>query len=1229
MQEYGIGLTETYNGESLVIKVNDSSSHSVVTYADVYTENISIVDKRLSPHLSYRNLDKNHSVVADFTYPEAWWTYAMSTPSTNLTLSCASPTSIRSGWTDQSYGNLGFSLERKREDSSAWSEVAVVGRDTTAYTDSYTDGAYGYRYRNRYLRPDIETASNGLIHWLVAALDTVYTEKAIRGKVDNAVFTVAPINDDFTVTQNLKTGGDGAKLNGWKVINTVYADAIDINTTVAGELTVDLSNGNSQLSGANFTGPFVYKEIAGDFDVDTFITSHNGDASLERVWLVARDTSASVGEDWCGINRNYTSTATVRNVANSVNNDDTYTSTDMYLRITRVGNVITEYSKATAGASWTQRGQCTRNDFGATIQVGVAVVSHNTSNTFVARFGYFNTRQTNNSIVVYGDKGGGKIQYVRGVFLNTLDFLWDGFWAESKTAATNYYSSHVNDSTSTVITLSAPLTHDTSAQLYYYYSRQTPVDPYTYIDSYPCLFECNAGPFPFADTSSPYQNKFTAYVDAEQYFVVACKEAYEYTQDIDWNTIATTIIGELRKYDTGVGVTASTIDTFNALLSDRSIDGLYSTVGVNDTISVFDVADSPLDKNERVLKVSTIVSNGGSTVWGRTTPYELQYSDGNFTFDFLGQNDQKRYLLTLCNDINQTQNIDTLFKYGYADDSGEFATHTIPKNKAYKLKNIAYSGNVQPTTWSTFADTSAIVTATEAYKTWVEGTDRHYFGTDISWTLGGGAYAGAEITVPSGVISTGSTNINMYAYADTSATVDIFVDDNGNECWYSTYQFPYAGLHRVSIPWGSFAVYPYYQPPGSDLNSVFNHPAKQVRVQVSSPTGTISISEVKFGDYQTLQDSTHASFYQFDFPSNGAYTGYWDNVGYDITYPTAYTNVPSAIYQWNHLGKMSWRAPIHSGGVVPSAYYKTGYTSEALEMTGFMKDAQTEYANRYSVQSGPFMPVYLKGYQENREYGDLETWTWNGPDTNTNWAGFQYRALAQVAHYYYLTGSTNAKGILDSWMSWLSTRILDDAGYPSEPKGYKVPSDFVKDTGTYQYNYFSPDFHALIIQAMIFKYWRDGDSIAFAWYRRLLDDLTTNRKAVNGSYPDGSYTYGVHQGEVGKALGMLINGRSGATPNHLLSPQGSDVIAFIELYDYFINSRGTVKPVALSENYLPLHTREVFTQGIEKVWIPDGATTSESISTCLYFAVDYAKYTKDFTWMMKLKKYLLEAVEML
>ncbi len=23
---------------------------------------------------------------------------------------------------------------------------------------------------------------------------------------------------------------------------------------------------------------------------------------------------------------------------------------------------------------------------------------------------------------------------------------------------------------------------------------------------------------------------------------------------------------------------------------------------------------------------------------------------------------------------------------------------------------------------------------------------------------------------------------------------------------------------------------------------------------------------------------------------------------------------------------------------------------------------------------------------------------WNGPDTNTNWAGFQYRALAAVGH---------------------------------------------------------------------------------------------------------------------------------------------------------------------------------------------------------------------------------------
>lgn len=99
-------------------------------------------------------------------------------------------------------------------------------------------------------------------------------------------------------------------------------------------------------------------------------------------------------------------------------------------------------------------------------------------------------------------------------------------------------------------------------------------------------------------------------------------------------------------------------------------------------------------------------------------------------------------------------------------------------------------------------------------------------------------------------------------------------------------------------------------------------------------------------------------------------------------------------------------------------------------------------------------------------------------------------------------------------MSWLDNRTL------AEGVGWKVPSDFVKETVGYEYNYFSPDLHALIVQAMIFKYWCGGDAIAQVWFRRLLNDLT-GRQLSTGLFAQSSGDiFGFHQGEVGKAFGM-------------------------------------------------------------------------------------------------------------
>jgi hypothetical protein len=151
--------------------------------------------------------------------------------------------------------------------------------------------------------------------------------------------------------------------------------------------------------------------------------------------------------------------------------------------------------------------------------------------------------------------------------------------------------------------------------------------------------------------------------------------------------------------------------------------------------------------------------------------------------------------------------------------------------------------------------------------------------------------------------------------------------------------------------------------------------------------------------------------------------------------------------------------------------------------------------------------------------------------------------LGSTGHYFYPTVSAEAKAVLD-------TRILADI------PGWKVPSDFVKDSADYEYNYFSPEFHALIAKAMIFKNRREGDEIAQVWLRRPMNDLT-GWQLSNGLFAQFSGDiFGFHQGEVGKGFGMLMNGRAGGQVNYPLEAEPIDRTAFESLVNGLINSMG-------------------------------------------------------------------------
>ena len=255
---------------------------------------------------------------------------------------------------------------------------------------------------------------NGTTTWTYDALNlysgdnvitvTVY-DTAGNYATDSITVTYTPavyseLTDEFAAAteQNILSGGDGAKLYGWNLLNGAQADAIDVNSTNAGYLTINHDGTNTDMFNAVFNAPFIYKEVTGDFDIEVYMDSSGPASNYEGGNLVARDPDASAGEDHVRICQYWTGgegghlAIWAGNTANGTSAEGyNAEATNPYMRMTRVGNVFTLYSKAALNDAWTQRAQYTRNDFAETVQLGIGATTANTDDDLTVKFGYFNS----------------------------------------------------------------------------------------------------------------------------------------------------------------------------------------------------------------------------------------------------------------------------------------------------------------------------------------------------------------------------------------------------------------------------------------------------------------------------------------------------------------------------------------------------------------------------------------------------------------------------------------------------------------------------------------------------------------------------------------------------------------------------------------------------------------------------------------------------------------------
>lgn len=126
----------------------------------------------------------------------------------------------------------------------------------------------------------------------------------------------------------------------------------------------------------------------------------------------------------------------------------------------------------------------------------------------------------------------------------------------------------------------------------------------------------------------------------------------------------------------------------------------------------------------------------------------------------------------------------------------------------------------------------------------------------------------------------------------------------------------------------------------------------------------------------------------------------------------------------------TWRGTPYTGYQCPWIWQEIGDSKGVETVLEFLDVAQKQYHAEVGVE-GFFMPLFIWDRWDSREYGEPNTFTWNGPDPNTHWGGFQYRVVETVARTYF-NDPTNekAKSIAYKFIKAVDKIWTESGSYP-------------------------------------------------------------------------------------------------------------------------------------------------------------------------------------------------------
>ncbi len=859
--------------------------------------------------------------------------------------------------------------------------------------------------------------------------------------------------------------------------------------------------------------------------------------------------------------------------------------------------------------------------------------------------------------------------------------------------------------------------------------------------------------------------------DGDNYCAGALYYAWKVTGRPQYKTLADRILATQLIRGYGVGQVTTFDLPFDA---QQGNSGIYNYFNGGATW-VWGTAQTPDGLNLRALRVQATMpvatsSPYPSAGWGTwpSWPVTTQSPFLSYSFDFWGDGSLNQIQLStnIADPAVDASNV----VYGFCclpADARVLRHFEVQLADFWQVANVIYNGDRTNTYSGASSSDGSATLATVVLD--ANGPSGYHGFLALECRVGStSAYANFYFGSNNPAFdSSGATSLRMDLKSSVGQTVNVTITDAANASF--TYALTATTTDTlVDIPISSFT-------PASGIV----HPVKQISLQPQSNDCTLRVNNIRFAgaqDIVTLENTTQPvrllNGFAFALQSYGAYDIYWKNNSINQTQQNPYPGISRYTYGWykygNFYGAGSWQGPIAPGylwllGWVLAdtrfpqgtlARYADGSSFDysglpvAIAMRRFILDAQQAYATQFPSQVpglsvtkfGPWgwestgASGYVAGQlvpSAEHPYGILNNFYF---DQDGDWYGYQFRVYVSCAEDYFVSGDYTAKKVLDTFVAWVAATFTYDAATKKVTLPATIGQDGTISNGRPIYG------AACAAEALIYKYWRDGDATAALWATRLLDDIHTNYKITTlgaiggiyvksngenytyatatlsdptgtgvtctpyiaggkithigidgatptgstgggggtGTYPTGN-TGGLHGtgytsptvtltgdgtgaeaiavlsdrlvgaydpqhtgwevAEVGKLLGMLVNGRTAlATPLHTFSVPSYVAQDYADLWSFYEANTGADRPCIRQQEFLPLHeytwssyhwfanvenpVNYDSNQGSSRDTHTDGDIWTESIGPSLFYAVDRVQADADNRWLAQITQLL-------